>query len=99
MWTGWVNLVVGVWTLISGFIQGLQGTTNLVIVGIVLAVLNFANRKRSTWQGTICGTAGFLLLVSGMAGLQSGTYLVVIGVLTMIFGILLGVKKTRRQQP
>ncbi|MCI0619584.1 SPW repeat protein [Candidatus Wolfebacteria bacterium] len=43
MWQNWVNGILGLWILISPFV-GLEGsnmTTNLVIVGIVVAVLGF----------------------------------------------------------
>ena len=43
MWQHWVNGILGLWILISPFV-GLEGssmTTNLVIVGIVVAILGF----------------------------------------------------------
>ena len=94
MWTGWVNLVLGVWTLISGFAVGLQGPANYIIVGIILAILNFVTAAK-TWQGIICGIFGIWLIVSGIVGgLQGGVNLIIVGILTIIFGILLGTKKT-----
>ncbi len=44
MWTQWVNGILGLWVLISPFLgfspDGM--TTNLVIVGILVAILGFA---------------------------------------------------------
>jgi len=43
MWKNWLNGILGLWVLISPFV-GLSGgamQTNLVIVGIVIAVLGF----------------------------------------------------------
>jgi hypothetical protein len=41
MWQHWINFLVGLWVILSGFInlttQGMQ--TNLIISGIVIAVL------------------------------------------------------------
>lgn len=94
MWTGWVNLVLGVWTLISGLASSLQGTANYIIVGIILALLNFITASKA-WQGVICGIFGIWLFVSGIVGgLQGGANLIIVGILTIIFGILLGTQKS-----
>jgi len=94
MWTGWINLILGVWTLISGFVVSLQGPVNYIIVGIVLAILSFATAAKK-WQGIISGILGLWLILSGIvAGLQGGANLIIVGILTIIFGILLGVTKS-----
>ena len=43
MWQQWVNGILGLWVLISSFVgMSASGmTTNLVIVGIVVAILGF----------------------------------------------------------
>jgi hypothetical protein len=99
MWAGWLNLVIGIWTLISGFIYSVQGMVNLIIVGIILAVLNFATGARSTWQGILCGIFGIWLLIAGIVGVHASVNFIIVGILTVIFGIWLGVKKTEPQQP
>ncbi len=41
MWQHWVNFVLGLWVIVSGYV-GFTGTdmaTNLTVVGIVMAVL------------------------------------------------------------
>ncbi len=93
MWTGWINLILGVWTLISGLVSGLQGSVNYIIVGIILAILSFATASKK-WQGIISGILGIWLVLSGIvAGLQGGANLIIVGILIIIFGILLGVAK------
>ncbi len=95
MWTGWVNLILGIWTLISGFVVGLQGPVNYIIVGVILAILNFATAAKK-WQGIISGILGLWLIISGIAtGLQSGANLIIVGILIIIFGILLGATKSK----
>src|SRR6184192_3263249 len=43
VWEEWLNLIVGLWTLLSPWVLGFQGTTRPmavhVVVGIVVAVL------------------------------------------------------------
>jgi hypothetical protein len=43
VWEEWLNLIVGLWTLVSPWVLGFQGTTKAtavcVIVGILVAVL------------------------------------------------------------
>jgi len=95
MWTGWVNLILGIWILISGFVVSLQGPVNYIIVGIILAILNFATAAKQ-WQGIISGILGLWLIISGIAaGLQSGANLIIVGILIIIFGILLGATKSK----
>lgn len=43
MWQHWVNAILGLWIILSSFV-GMDVstmTTNLVIVGIVIAILGF----------------------------------------------------------
>ncbi len=95
MWTGWVNLILGIWTLISGLVVSLQGPVNYIIVGIILAILSFVTAAKK-WQGIICGILGLWLIVSGIvAGLQGGINLIIVGILIIIFGILLGATKSK----
>jgi membrane-bound ClpP family serine protease len=95
MWTGWINLILGVWTLISGLVSGLQGSANYIIVGIILAILSFVTAAKK-WQGIICGILGLWLIFSGIvAGLQGGANLIIVGILIIILGFLLGVAKSK----
>jgi len=54
MWQSWVTGIVGIWLIISSFIDVLRGTWNLLIFGIVVAVLSFwsATKKKETSAGT-----------------------------------------------
>jgi hypothetical protein len=43
MWQQWINAILGLWIILSAFL-GMSAsamTTNLVIVGIVIAILGF----------------------------------------------------------
>lgn len=53
MTTQWINGILGLWVLISPFIGFTPAgmTTNLVIVGIVVAILGFAGAiYESNWR-------------------------------------------------
>jgi len=43
MWQNWINAILGLWIMLSSFIGMSVGamTTNLLIVGAVIAVLGF----------------------------------------------------------
>ncbi len=43
MWQQWVNAILGLWLILSAFLgfSASAQTTNLVIVGIIVAVLGF----------------------------------------------------------
>ena len=41
-WQNWVSGLIGVWLVISGFVQGnLLGPWNIIISGLLVAVLSF----------------------------------------------------------
>ena len=52
MWKNWINGILGLWLIISPFVgMTLAGmTTNLVIVGIVVAVLSFVGLYQTDYQ-------------------------------------------------
>ena len=63
MWQGWVNLLLGVWLLLSGLIPALQTPENLIISGLLVAVLGFWSYKN--WLGDTSGVLGLWALFSG----------------------------------
>jgi hypothetical protein len=72
MWQGWLNLILGVWLIISGFVSPLQSPANLIIVGILAAVFGFWSYKN--WQGDVIGIlgpanfiiVGVLMIIAGL---------------------------------
>ena len=52
MWKNWINGILGLWLIISPFVgMSVSGmTTNLVIVGIVVAILSFAGLYQSDYD-------------------------------------------------
>ncbi len=63
MWQGWINVVLGIWMIVSGLVPSLQTPVNLIIVGLLIAIMGFWTYK--TWQGIVNGILGLWLFVSG----------------------------------
>ena len=86
MWQAWVNFILGLWLLISGFIPGLNVNINYIIVGILIAILGFWTYKQ--WQGIVNGILGLWILVSGfIAALMVNWNLIIVGIVVAILGI------------
>ncbi len=85
MWQGWINLILGVWLIISGFVGGLQTPANLIVVGILAAIFGFWAYK--SWQGVVNGILGIWTLLSGLIfHLLAPANFLIVGVLMGIFG-------------
>lgn len=54
MWTQWVNGILGLWVLISPFLGFTAGglMTNLVVSGIIIALLGFAGAMQEQAEKT-----------------------------------------------
>ena len=59
----WVNIVAGLWAVITGFLVQALVPANLVILGIVIAVFGFWTYEQE-WQGIINGLIGLWLILS-----------------------------------
>ncbi|MCF7886025.1 MAG: hypothetical protein K9M80_05990 [Candidatus Marinimicrobia bacterium] len=86
MWQLWVNFVLGIWVLLSGLIASLQGNVNLIICGVIAAVLGFWSNK--LWQGIVIGIAGIWLILSGIiSGLQAPVNYIIVGIIVAVLAI------------
>ncbi|MFA6047902.1 MAG: SPW repeat protein [Parcubacteria group bacterium] len=55
MWTGWVNIILGVWMIISPFILGFVGgavVMNSIILGIIVIALSAWSSSTTAKLGT-----------------------------------------------
>jgi hypothetical protein len=52
MWKNWVNGILGLWLILSAFIGMTASgmTANLVIIGIVVAILSFAGLSPNSYE-------------------------------------------------
>jgi RsiW-degrading membrane proteinase PrsW (M82 family) len=66
MWQGWTNGILGVWLFIAAFLNFApkDNIWNLLIVGIVAAVVGFAMVKEKPWQGWLTGIVGSWLIIA-----------------------------------
>lgn len=61
MWHGWLNLLLGLWLIISGLIITLQGPANMFIVGVLVIYTGFFLVKK--WEGVAIGILGIWVLI------------------------------------
>ena len=65
MWQAWLNLAVGIWLIICGFVHPLQTPAIMIVSGIAAIVFGFWSAARvNSGQGTIIGIIGIWLLLS-----------------------------------
>lgn len=63
MWQGWVDMIVGVWLILCGFVPGLQTSWSMLLAGFAVGVIGFSAR---TWQGNLNGLSGIWLFLSAV---------------------------------
>lgn len=91
MWQGWINFVLGIWLIVSGFVISLQGRVNMIIVGILAIVFGFLAFK--AWQQIINGVLGIWVLVCGLfitslaATDATNVNYIIVGIIMAILGI------------
>ncbi len=39
MWQQWVNVIAGVWLVVSSFVPSLRSLTNILITGVIVFIL------------------------------------------------------------
>jgi len=66
MWQGWTNGIIGVWLFIAAFLNfAPQGNMwNVLIIGIVSAIIGFLMVKEKPWQGWLTGIVGIWLIIA-----------------------------------
>ncbi len=97
MWQGWVNLILGIWLIISGFVSSLQTPANLIVVGILATVFGFWAYKM--WQGIANGILGLWTLLSGLVfHLLNPTNFIIVGLLMGVFGAWEGYSQRKQMQ-
>ena len=80
MWQAWVNLIAGVWAIISGASPELTVPVNFWITGAVMAVFGFWTPRRK-WQGIVDGFLGLWLIISGFVpSLTTQSNLFIVGI-------------------
>jgi hypothetical protein len=87
MWKAWTSFLVGIWLIISASTSLLQGPVNMVIMGILMAIVGFFLLRG--WEGFVNGVIGIWLLISGfISGLITMQNFLVIGIIISIISII-----------
>ncbi len=64
MWTAWINLVIGLWLIVSGFVGDFRNPTLMITAGIVViisGVIGFISIK--SWEGILNLFVGIWLVL------------------------------------
>jgi hypothetical protein len=87
MWHGWISLITGVWLIVSGIIPGLQDSVNLILFGLLAAIIGFFFLKG--WEGTVNGILGVWLFISGfVSGLITAPNFLLIGIVISVLSLI-----------
>ena len=98
MWQGWINLVLGVWLIISGLILSLQAPVNMIIVGILVAIFGLWVYKM--WQGVANGILGVWIFLSGLFfNLAVTVNFIIVGIVIGILGLWSALKHLKKVAP
>lgn len=100
MWQGWINLILGVWLILSGFISAFRTTANFIIVGILATEIPHPPPESlgfcvsSQWQAAAGGGfsdrqhSPFSILASFWVSTPSGQGWHTVGQLTALEAVL-----------
>lgn len=98
MWQGLINLILGLWLLISGLIPTFQTPANMIVVGIIVAVMGFTRVKK--WPGALSGILGLWVFLSGLwFKILAPTNFIVVGLLVAGCGLWCGILYTKETAP
>jgi hypothetical protein len=87
MQKGWLSFILGIWLIISAFIQTMHIPGNMTIVGLLIAIDGFFVLRK--WEGSLLGIFGMWLLFCGILfGLVNTLNFLIIGVLVTFFSFL-----------
>jgi hypothetical protein len=66
MWTAWINLVMGLFLIVSGFINDLRNPLLITAAGIVVLLLGLAGFvSKKSWEGLLNCFVGIWLILCG----------------------------------
>ncbi len=66
MWTAWINLIIAIWLIISGFVDDFRNPSLMIIAGIVVlfsGLWGFISTK--SWEGILNCFVGIWLILCG----------------------------------
>ena len=95
MWQNWVNIVLGIWLILSGIVSPLAVESNLVITGAFVFILGILMLRY--FNGMIITVLGFWMFFSGLIiPLTTSANFIVNGALVLLFSLwAVSVKRER----
>jgi hypothetical protein len=92
MWQAWVNVVLGLWLVVSGFISVVQVNWNMIICGILIALLVFTSSKE--WPAIVVGIVGIWVFISGLIPtLIVPVNFIIVGLVVLVLSLVLALQK------
>ncbi len=86
MWQGWINMILGLWLILSAFVPSLQSSINMIVAGVLAAIFGFWAYK--LWQGVVNGILGIWIFLSGVIfNLIVTVNFIVVGIIMGILGV------------
>ena len=94
---GWINLILGIWLIVSGIFTTLHHPINMVITGILAMVFGFWLYKM--WQGFVVGLLGLWTILSGLVlNLIVPANLIIVGLVMGLLGLWIGLGHLREMK-
>ncbi len=80
MFQSWINGILGLWMILTGFISGVQTSVNFIVVGAVIAILGFWGARK--WQNDVSAVLGLWFVLSGIiTSLISPVNSIIVGII------------------
>jgi hypothetical protein len=86
MWQNWVDIVLGIWLILSGLSFPLVTEGNLVITGVLIFIIGLLTLRY--FNGMIMVVLGFWMVISGLIiSLATPANFIVNGALILLFAL------------
>ena len=96
MWQGKIQLIIGIWLILSGVVTLFQHPGNMLVIGFLLALCCFSSFK--IWQAALVGVLGLWLFLCGLHDWMGISGKIMVSQLNFIFsGVLLSFAQPWRQ--
>jgi len=82
----WIMLSLSVWLFVSGLNTSLEQSINIIIAGMIIAIIGFWDYKY--WQNLLNGLLGLWIMVCGLSSkLMNPANFVLVGLVVFILSV------------
>lgn len=86
MWRNWINIILGIWLVLSGIVAPLAAETNLVVTGVLIFISGLLMLRY--FSGMIMVVLGFWMVSSGLIiSLTTPANFIINGSLVFLFSV------------